>query len=395
MINEFLKKPDVADFICKHANEDVKKLGLQKPPDPDWPYPLILDQIKSRQKAQKKIPLWTDIKDVIFPPPDIIEQASSSATATYKAGLFEGKTMCDLTGGAGVDSHAFTGHFEQVTTVECNPYLASVLEHNTSLLTNTDWSVICGSAEDYIARMPYASLVYIDPERRNTKKKGLYKLEDCNPDITKLLPLLREKTSLVLLKASPMLDISAAIKTLPFLSAVHVVEWDGQCREVLCLIDFENQRSEKDIPITAVEINDEGNRDRELKFTQAEEQAAEASFGLPLDYLYEPGPAFQKAGGFNTIACKFNLQKLHKHTHLYTGSQYFQDFPGRSFRLCGIFPANAKALPFRKANLTVRNFPAKAPDLLKKLKLKEGGEDYLFACTLLDERKVLLHCKKL
>ncbi len=394
MINEFFKNPDVTKFICKHANEDVKKLALQGSPHPDWPYPLILDQIKSRQKAERKLPGWTTIKGLIFPPPDIIEQASSLPTAIYKASLVKGKTVCDLTGGAGVDSYAFTKSFEEVMTVERDESLAEIINNNSVLLTNTKWSVICDSAENFIPKMSATDLVYIDPARRNSKQKGLYRLEDCSPDITVLLPLLKGKTRAVMLKASPMLDLSTAINTLPSLSAIHVVEWDGQCREILCLIDFENPPPTTDIIITAVAIDDAGNAIKELSSTKAEEERAEASYGPPLEYIYEPGPAFQKSGAFNVIAHQYGLRKLHKHTHLYTGETLLEDFHGRAFHLCAILPANAKALPFRKANLSVRNFPAKAPELLKKLKLNEGGEDYLFACTLEGGKKALLHCRK-
>ena len=197
-----------------------------------------------------------------------------------------------------------------------------------------------------------------------------------------------------MLKASPMLDLSAAISTLPSLSAIHVVEWDGQCREILCLMDFNNPTSAADIPITAITINDAGLAIKQLSFTKTEEEREEASFGPPMNYIYEPGPAFQKSGAFNVIAHQYGLRKLHKHTHLYTGDKLLSDFPGRAFRFSGVLPANAKALSFRKANLSVRNFPAKAPALLKKLKLTEGGEDYLFACTLSDGKKALLHCRK-
>ncbi|MGB0720744.1 MAG: class I SAM-dependent methyltransferase, partial [Bdellovibrionales bacterium] len=134
-----LHAPDIRNFIRQNETADIAALALKKPPDPNWPYPHILDQIKARQKAKTKIPQWLDNDDIIFPQPDVIEQASSSATANYKASLVTGKSFCDLTGGAGVDSWALLqSGFERGAIIDANPKTAKVLQHNFKALTTKD-----------------------------------------------------------------------------------------------------------------------------------------------------------------------------------------------------------------------------------------------------------------
>ena len=389
-----LLEPDIKHFIGQHENDDVRTLALKKPPQERWPYALIIDQIKVRQKARTKIPQWLDRHpDIIFPPGDIIEQASSTATARYKASLVKGKIFADLTGGAGVDTHAFTARFERGICIDRDPKAAALLEHNLQLLSPKPIEVHTAAAEELIKDMPPADMIYIDPQRRNDQKKGLFRISDCAPNILALLPMLQRKTDLVMLKTSPMLDITQAIKDLQHVREVHIVQWRGECKEVLYLIDFTNAASEDKAPHIVVDLDDEGAISKRHQFTKSQEETP-APLGLPEDYLYEPGPAFQKAGGFNSLAHEFEFRKLHKHTHLYTSKTLNTDFPGRHFKIINTLPINRKSLTFDKANLTIRNFPGDVAALRKKLKLREGGEDYLFACTLMDEQKILLHVRK-
>jgi hypothetical protein len=146
--------------------------------------------------------------------------------------------------------------------------------------------------------------------------------------------------------------------------------------------------------ITAAEIGDDGGVLARLNFTRANEQAASVPFGPPQRYLYEPSPAFMKAGGFKILAAQYELVKLHPHTHLYTGDAHRPDFPGRAFEIIGVHQASRKDLPVTRANLTVRNFPQSVESLRRQWKLADGGDDYLFACTLADGGKAVLHARK-
>jgi len=383
---------EIQKFIRAHEKDDVAALALKKPPNADWDYPLILDQIKARQKARVKIPLWADHHpNIIFPPAAILEQASSAATARYKAGLIRGENFVDLTGGTGVDSCALTEHYKNGIIIEHNQHAANLIAHNLPLLTDKKIEVLNIAAEEYVPTMLETDLVIIDPQRRDTQRKGKFQLSDCSPDITALLPTLQNKAKTILLKTSPMLDISQAITQLGNVNAVHVLEWRGDCKELVFII---GENPVKTPPITAVSLNDEGEAISTLTFTLEEERTTTAELSKPLRYLYEPGPAFQKSGAFNTMSKHFNVKKLHPHTHLYTSETLKTDFPGRTFKIIEQYPVQAGKIPLKKANLTVRNFPMNAPDLRKKLKIKDGGEDTLFACTLEDGSKILLHGKK-
>ena len=390
-----LLNPDIRNFITAHERDDVRALALKKPPNPTWPYALILDQIKSRQKAKTKIPQWLSRhSDIILPASNILEQASSYATSCYKASLIKAKHFTDLTGGTGVDSAAFLHTATSGIIIEQDEDTAALLAHNLPLLNDTPVQINHKTAENFVKTMQKTDLIYIDPQRRNTNKRGIYKLEECTPDITAFLPALMKKTDHILLKTSPMLDIAATIKALQIVSHVHIIECQGECKEVLYLLDTRTTTTHDDIPITAVSLDNNGEPTKTLTFTRNSEAAADKHYVAPLKYLFEPGPAFQKAGGFNTISQTYNVKKLAKHTHLYTSNTPCPTFPGRQFKVIDILPVHRKALSMKKAHLTIRNFPGSVEDLRKKLKLKDGGDDYIFACTLNDERKILLHTRK-
>lgn len=394
-----LLAPEIKDFIRAHDHADVAALALKKPPAAHWPYALVMDQIKARQKAKSKVPDWADIHDdTLFPPADILEQASSTATARYKASLIKGKVFCDLTGGAGVDSYALSKHYASGFCIERDNKNAALLAHNLSLLCPETCSIkiYCALAEAFIQNMPPVDLALIDPQRRDSGRKGKFRLEDGSPDILTLLPLLRAKAGNIMLKTSPVLDITQAVELLGCVRAVHIVEWRGECREALYIMGGNQSETLPSdlVPITAVRLDDQGGILSTLTFTRQEEADAAADYALPERYLYEPGPAFLKAGAFSLLAARYRLKKLHRHTHLYTSRALCADFPGRIFEIAGLYPVQRKALPFSKAHLTVRNFPDGAESLKKKLGLKDGGEEFLFACTLADESKALLHGRK-
>lgn len=412
-----LLAPAIQSFIRDHTFADVAALALKKSPDPAWPYADILAQIKARQKTAKKLPTWLDVQGVLFPPPDVMEQASSIATARYKASLLEIKMFIDLTGGSGADSFALSG---LGTVIEKDPINAEILAHNAPFLALGQIQVIQGAAEDILPTLPPADLILLDPQRRNTAKRGIFRLEDGSPNILELLPILREKTRYVLLKTSPLLDIRKTLEDLPHVASVHIVEWEGECKEVLYLLDFVTPsppptaakascEAKPHYPppiggragwggMTAVSVNHKGMVLKTLSFQLIEEENCPENFSPPQAYLFEPGPAFLKAGAFKLMAERYGLSKLARHTHLYTGPAPCPDFPGRSFKIVQTLPAQKsavkEAIPTGKANLSIRNFPMSVDDLKKKLSVKDGGEETLFACTLENDEKVLIHARK-
>ena len=387
-----LLNPDIQAFIKQHARADVSDLALQKMPD-SWPRADILNQIRSRQKAQKKIPSWLETDPtIILPPPDLIEQASSIATATYKASLFSGTDFVDLTGGVGVDCAAFSQKFDHITCIEHNRGAADLLRHNLPLVTHREIAVVQGDACTYVNNMlKPVDLVYIDPQRRDDQRKGLKYFEECRPNILNLLPTLMDQAQNVLIKTSPMLDIHQTLKQLPQTRTVYVIEWKKECREVLYHLTPDGHDIEAEI--CAVSLDDNGTSSHKLCFTYAVEKTVRSEYAQPQTYLYEPGPAFLKAGCYEYLASRYDVEKLHPHTHLYTSDAVIQNFPGKSFEILGLYPVRKKLLPVSQAHLALRNFPGDVKTLYKQLNLKAGGDDMVFACTCLDEKKTLIHAR--
>lgn len=387
---------DVRAFILAHEGADVSALALKKPPNPDWPYKLILDQIKARGKAAAKVPAWLDLPEIVFPSADLMEQASSGPCAVYKASLIGGGRIADLTAGAGIDAAALAGRAVTLVCAEKDSLHAEILEHNLRILRKaghfrTDFQVHSGGSEEFIAQMPPCDWVYLDPQRREGGRKGRFLFEDCSPDITAMLPELRKTRAKVMLKASPVLDIALAVEALGGVGAVHIVQWGGECKEVLYILDG----AEGEPGMHAVEIDDAGQVLTAFCFTRGEEGAAKAVFGMPEGYLYEPGAAFLKAGAFNLLAARLGLRKLHPNTHLYTSDAPVQGFPGKGYNIEDVRSPAEGVADIAGAELVLRNYPGRTDDLRAKLRLREGDSHRIFACTTQDERKKLIVCSKI
>lgn len=391
---EALNDPEIKKFIADHAGDEVARLGLIKMPG-GWPRALILDQIRARQKAAGKVPDWAGNGDLILPHPDLMEQCSSTATARFKASLVQGKRFIDLTAGAGIDCAAIARRFDEGIAVERDPFSAACLRHNLPRMGAQTVRVIADTAESFIQTANPCDLILIDPQRRTTQTRGLFRLEETSPPVLDLLPVLLERAQIILLKTSPVLDIDLACAQLKAVRDVHVVEWRGDCKELLFLID----RNYDGTPtIHAHKIDDNGVPTISHSATRADEMQAPPVMTAPGQFLYEPGPAFMKAGLFATMGARFHMGQLHPATHLYSGDAWIPDFPGRGFTVEAILPADRKAvqaaLPSGRANLAVRNFPGTVDALKKQLAIRDGGADYLFACTLADGQRRLILCKK-
>jgi len=390
---EKLLQKDIQDFIHGHISVDIKSLSLKKLPFAGTLRAQILQQIHARQKAQHKLVKWATRKEIIFPNPDLVEQASSDATAAYKASLFpQGNIFLDLSAGMGSDFLALSEKFTSGYCVEADPAHAQLLEYNLKVLSDKNVIIINDYAENFTKTMPDADLVYIDPQRRNeTGKRGIYDLSQTRPNILELLPVLRQKSSQILIKTSPFLDITEALLQLGGAAEVHVLESQGQCKEVLYLI--KSGDNTPDTVITAANC-DTGQK---IHYEYRPGTDIKPGSSAPLTYLYEPSPALMKSGLHSRVATDMGLKKLADMTHLYTSEALQHAFMGRKFLILSVLPvkkqAASDALPDRQANITTRNFPMKPEDLRKKLGLKDGGDHTLFGCTLQNGDKRLILCK--
>ncbi len=385
--------PQQIDFIRQNEQEDIRELALKlnnKGVEEDE-CDFILKQIAGRQTAKNKIPSWYGIDSVIYPVHLSMEQASSEITAKYKAALLaEGtQSMVDLTGGLGVDFSFLSQRTEQAVYVEHNAELCEIARHNFTELGVRNFEIINDKGEDYLATMPEVDTIYLDPSRRDNSGRKVFRIEDCSPDVAEIKELLLKKAKQVIIKYSPMLDISLAVKSLENVSQVHIVSVENECKELLFLLS----ESEKETAYYAVNLRN-NNSIEKFHFTLQGEQAAEISFAETIGkYLYEPNASILKAGAFKSVASQFGIQKLHINSHLYTSESLISAFPGRKFEVKDWFVPNKKntksfLAKTEKANISVRNFPMSVAQIRKKTGLKEGGELYLFATTVGNGKKV-------
>ena len=386
---------DTQAFINAHQQSDVRTLALQAKKYPQVDMLFVLNQIAGRQKAQTKLPSWAAMSDIIYPVHLSMEQCSSEQTACYKASLVKGRTLVDLTGGFGVDCSFLSRNFDHADYVEHQVELAEIAEHNFEVLGLKDKiAVHAGDGVDFLQGMGRVDVIYLDPARRDNYGGKVVSIDDCEPDVSRLEEMLLQKADTVLVKLSPMLDIKLACQTLRHVQAVHVVAVNNECKELLLLLSKKKGTEQDGIPCICVNFSRSGDIQC-FDFTEREEQTATTVYADPQTYLYEPNAAVMKAQGFNVLTQRFPVEKLQVNSHIYTSSELVADFPGRRFRILGVSGLGKKELKsflegISQTNLTVRNFPSSVADLRKRLKLKEGGDDYIFATTLQDGRKVLI-----
>lgn len=380
-------------FIQAHRSADPTSLRLKYGKAQE----VAIAQIEARQKARTKLPRWYAEPRLVFPVAVSVEQSSSEVTARYKAEVMStlgAQSVIDATGGMGIDCFFFSQYFDAVTYIERNDRLVERARYNFSVLRADNIECIFGDSIDFLGQFNgKADWLYLDPARRTADQRRVVGLADCEPDITKHLSLFLEKAHRILIKVSPLLDITQTLLEVPYITAIHVVAVENECKELLLEIGMPSPK----LTVKTVNFKNDGSR-QTFDFDRAAEPDAPVTFSPPLAYVYEPNAAVLKAGAFRSVAAEFQLSKIAPHSHLYTSESLVPLFPGRVFALTGTIKADAKALsPYlthEKANLTLRNFPGTTDELRKKLKLKDGGDVYLLATTLANGDKRLLVCKK-
>ncbi|MDD2797921.1 MAG: class I SAM-dependent methyltransferase [Bacteroidales bacterium] len=383
------------EFIRQHADADVKKLALQAGKFPDIDMPFVIRQIAGRKAIADKIPSWFAVEDLLFPHHLSLEQCSSEATARYKASLVGGDSLIDLTGGFGIDCAFMAANFKRVTYLERNPELCEIARNNFPLLNLNRIEIHNADSVDFFQETERVDCIFIDPARRNEHGGKTVLVSDCEPNVSQLTPLLLSKAKRVMIKLSPMLDLSLALEALPQTTAVHIVSVNNECKELILIL---KNGVVSEVPITCVNITKNGMQ--LFSFTKKEEQESLCEYTSDLGtFLYEPNASLMKGGAYKAAAARFGLKKLHPNSHLYTSNTRCNDFPGRIFAVETSFSLNKNELKsglngIKQANLTIRNFPTSVAELRKRLKLSDGGNNYLFATTLADERKVLVKCVK-
>lgn len=380
-------------FMAAHRDDDMNSLLLHASRYPDIDVPFAVQQMEGRRKATLKFPSLLDFDDFVFPPQINMEQASSETTARYKASLVAGQEVIDLTGGLGIDSFFMSQEARHVLYLERNEALFAVAKHNFQIM-EASIETLCNDGLFFLQNSQrQADCIYVDPSRRDKNHQRVISLEKYEPNVLTALPLFFQHAPHILIKASPMLDISLTLNALQNVEKVHVIAVKNECKELL--FDCVNHACNTEIVALNLGIQDE----ERFAFSLLDEQQASVTYsGTANKYLYEPHAALLKAGAFRILSARYHLQKLHPASHLYTSNKLLPYFPGRTFEVIATFPLKKEAihqwLPTRKANITIRNFPLSVADIRRKFHLEEGGEEFLFATTFADNSKRMILCKK-
>lgn len=387
---------DFTSFILQHDADDLGALALSRD---KWAaevedFSLALSTLEVRRKLRGKVPEWVAVPSLRYPLPLSAEQCSSSRTARYKAGVAaaacggNGMRLADLTGGLGVDSWAFSQHFSEVLYNEMNPALAEAATWNFRTLGAGNITVRCqelvpGGLSALLDGFQ-ADLLFLDPARRAADGRKVFRLEACQPDVLQLLPELLQAAPRVLLKLSPMADISMVCKQLGAVRAAHVVAAEGECKELLLVLE---RGYEGPYSLTVYEGG---------AVMEVPEETAPVYASAPEGWLFEPGKALLKAGAF-TLPCRYGLAKLSRHTHLYTAPSPVSALTpfGKWFRILESVPFSNRSIKdlgrrYPSAEVTARNLPVTSDQLRVKLKVRSGGPVHIFGCTVGLDRYLLV-----
>ena len=439
------------DFIRQHQDDDVRQLAFLGSKYPEVDMPFALDQIRGRKMARVKLPRWASLEGIIYPPHISMEQCSSESTALYKAELAarllalpvsssfsEEIGFVDLTGGFGVDFSYIAARLGVKSMyVERQAYLCEAAKENfgrlglkNAIVKNGDGIEVLHSfhpkkkdaASDddslgitydqprsLLKTNPGLKIIFIDPARRDDAGNKVVSLKDCTPDVTVLQEEMLSKADYVIIKLSPMLDWHRAISELSHVREVHIISVNNECKELLLVLSARNM-GDMEASSADGEVKHAGNlriycvNDAqsfvcdESDMETSPVKIAPSTFE-EMQYLYEPNASLMKAGCFCVLSERYGARMLSKNSHLFVSREPIAAFPGRSFRIIAISSFNKKELKrhlsgITKANIATRNFPLSVAELRKRLKLKDGGETYIFATTLSDESHVLVITEK-
>ena len=425
------------DFIRQHQDDDVRQLAFLASKYPEVDMPFALDQIRGRKMARVKLPRWASLEGIIYPPHISMEQCSSESTALYKAELAarllalpvsssfsEEIGFVDLTGGFGVDFSYIAARLGVKSMyVERQAHLCEAAKENferlglkNAIVKNGDGIEVlhsflpkkddAASTDDslgIIYDQPLSllktklglKLIFIDPARRDDAGNKVVSLKDCTPDVAVLQEEMLSKADYVIIKLSPMLDWHRAISELSHVREVHIISVNNECKELLLVLSARNMGGNLRIYC----VNDAQSFVCDEMDMESSSVKIAPSTLEEMQYLYEPNASLMKAGCFGVLSDRYDARMLSKNSHLFVSQAPIEAFPGRSFRIIAISSFNKKELKrhlsgITKANIATRNFPLSVAELRKRLKLKDGGETYIFATTLSDESHVLVITEK-
>ena len=382
---------DVQNYIEENLYRDINRILLSKSPFDNVSSRELAEQIDSKRRCEKKLPLWFATSGIYYPPKLAIEQASSETTAKFKSSLVRGKTLLDATGGFGIDSYYFEKAGMKVLHSEINSELSEIVQHNAQALGILNINFHQGDGLSLLNSGRSFDTIYIDPSRRVATQK-VFQLQDCEPNVPGNIDMLLAASKRLIIKTSPLLDLQAGIKELRNITRIYVVSVKNDCKELLWILDSDSTASEPEIVCRTF-----NELEQEYRFKVSEERAfILKDFSEPQNFLYEPDVALLKAGCFKLLCQDFKINKLHLNSHLYTSEDLQSSFPGRKFMIkeWGEYKSFMKANHRQKANIITRNFPLSPPEIKKKHRIKDGGDDFLIFTTGPSGQLLTILCMK-
>ena len=396
---DFINTDAYKSFLSQYEGVDTKMLRLKNLSKYDFDTDFAITQIECRRKAKNKIP---DLADLLLYPTDIsIEQCTSDIVAKFHASLFsKDDVIVDFTCGLGVDSFYISKGVNRLYCCDINPVVAEVAQYNFSKLGADNATATCCSAEELAENLPAnATACFIDPSRRDSKdvQTRFYSLADCVPDLRLIVKCISAKVNYIIVKASPMIDITQTVKEFAGITDVWVISVKNDCKELLFKIDFKTKSDAASV-IHALNFDSSGIEQFDCQYGKYEE----VSYGAPMEgcCLFVPNASVMKSGYTSNLSNSFGLNKIAPNTNLFVGGcDGRRGFPGKIYRVEKIFSMSKQDLKliniaYPKANIACRNFPLSPEQLRKKLKVKDGGDIYLFAATTQDDKHILMVCTK-
>ena len=372
---------EIQNFINTNLKTDLHSLLLKKSPFPEVSMQEIVQQIKGKKVAEKKFPFLLK-ENIVFPPNLNLEQASSQRTAEFKAQNLKGKNFLDLTCGFGIDAYFLSQNFDEATLVEQNHELLEIVKHNWEILGRKAIFINENLEEFLKQNQEKFDLVYLDPARRDEHKNKKFLLEDLSPNLLEIQEKLREISDEIIIKLSPLIDISYLISALENISKIEIIAVKNEVKELLVFINSNIKTENMEIKSINLESDD-----AEFSFHFNDEKKAVSEFSEPLKYLYIPNNSVLKSGAFNSVSEKFGLKKLHPNTHFYTKDSKLENFSGRVLKVEIIDSKQIRKGD--KFNIISKNHPLTPDEIRKKYKISDGGNQYLIF-TQTEKGKVIM-----
>lgn len=413
------------EFLIKHEKDSPKNLLLKySDKSLDFSVDLAVTQLECRQKAYKKLSWFICNEDFLFPCKQVCEQSTHQVVAAYHSSILDNNlNIIDMTGGLGIDSFMLANHSQKVTTVELDSDRAAALKYNAQILGLHNLDVVNADSIKYISSNAdncRYDVMFIDPARRDGLNNKKFLFEDCLPNIVDNFDIILSSADLVLIKASPMVDLTYVINRLNHIRRIDIICVKGECKEVLIFAGLNPQRMHlkslvhNEIDLNVLNLNEQMGDSNYMsfeilnKFSTTNRQLGNSNspiielddIKIPDNYfLYDPNAGISKLNISEELCRRFtHLKKLSKNTNLYISNQFFKDFPGRIFKLVNIITKkNIKSLIGEPIEVNSRNYPLSSEELKKSLKVKTGvNPKFIFACKIgAKEKPVLLQAVKL